>query len=85
MPLLSLGGFVSISWLPARFGCPLRGRGRFQADVIVHGVLDPPFAPEVTPRRLDGDVTQQKLNLFRFASGLVAQPPHIPVGRAKRN
>lgn len=52
----------------------LRGRVRLQSNVVVNGFLEPLFASEVSLCRLDGDVTQEKLNLLQFASGLVAQP-----------
>ena len=50
-----------------------RGRIRLQADVIVNRIPKTLLAPEVSLRRLDGDVTQQKLNLLQFAACLMAQ------------
>jgi hypothetical protein len=52
--------------------------------VVVDGVLEPLLAPEVTLRRLDGDVAQEKLNLFQFACGLVAQPRAGPTQIVRR-
>ena len=48
-------------------------RVRLHADVIVDRIPETLLAPEISLRRLDGDVTQEKLDLFQFASGLVAQ------------
>ena len=50
-----------------------RGRILLQADVIVNGIPETLLVPQVSLRRLDGDVTQQKLNLLQFAAGLMAQ------------
>jgi hypothetical protein len=41
--------------------------------VIVDRIAETLLAPEVSLRRLDGDVTQQKLNLLQFAASLMAQ------------
>ena len=41
--------------------------------MIVNGVPETLLAPQVSLRRLDGDVTQQKLNLLQFTAGLMAQ------------
>jgi hypothetical protein len=56
----------------------LQWRFWLQSDSIVNGILQALFAPEVSLRGLDGDVTQQKLDLLEFASGLVAQPRASP-------
>jgi len=58
-------------------GTPFTGPG----DVIVNRIPETLLAPEVSLRRLDGDVTQQKLNLLQFAACLMAEsctgPPQI--------
>jgi len=41
--------------------------------VIVDRITETLLAPVVAFRRLNGDVTQQKLNLFQFAASLMAQ------------
>jgi hypothetical protein len=41
--------------------------------VIVDRITETLLAPEVAFRGLDGDMTQQKLNLFQFAASLMAQ------------
>jgi hypothetical protein len=41
--------------------------------VIVDRIAETPLAPEVSLRCLDGDVTQQKLNLLQFTASLMAQ------------
>ena len=41
--------------------------------MIVDRIPEMLLAPEASLRRLDGDVTQQKLNLLQFAASLVAQ------------
>ncbi len=38
---------------------------RIQADVVVYSILEPLLAAEVSLRRLDGNVAQQKLDLLR--------------------
>ena len=49
------------------------GRIRLQTDVIVDCIAETLLAPEVSLRRLDGDVTQQKLNLLQFAAGQMTE------------
>lgn len=44
-----------------------------QTDVIVNCIPETLLASQVSLRRLDGDVTQQKLNLLQFTAGLMAQ------------
>jgi hypothetical protein len=41
--------------------------------VIVNGIPETLLAAQISLRRLDGDVTQQKLNLLQFAPCLMAQ------------
>jgi hypothetical protein len=41
--------------------------------VIVDRIAEMLLAPEVSLRCLDGDVTQQKLNLLQFAASLMAR------------
>jgi hypothetical protein len=41
--------------------------------VIVDRIAETLLAPEVSLRCLDGDMTQQKLNLLQFAASLMAQ------------
>ena len=41
--------------------------------MIVDRIPEMLLAPEASLRRLDGDVTQQKLNLLQFAACLMAQ------------
>jgi hypothetical protein len=47
---------------------------RFDAEPIVHGASTLLFAPKTTLRRLDGDVTQEELDLLELATGQVTQP-----------
>jgi hypothetical protein len=56
----------------------LQWRFWLQSDSIVNGILEALFAPEVLLCGVDRDVTQQKLQLLEFASGLVAQPCTSP-------
>ncbi len=46
---------------------------RFDADAVINGVRETLLVAEVPLRRLDAHVTQQKLNLFQLASGLVTK------------
>jgi hypothetical protein len=46
---------------------------RFDADMIVHSVAKALLAAEIPLSRLDAHVTEQKLNLFQLATGLMAQ------------
>jgi len=41
--------------------------------VIVNRIPETLLAPQVSLPRLDGDVTQQELNLLQFTAGLMAQ------------
>ena len=45
----------------------------FTAEAIVHGDSDLPFASEIALRRLDGDVSEQELDLIQFAIREVAE------------
>jgi hypothetical protein len=45
----------------------------FDADPIVHGAAELLLASQVPFRRLDGDVTQEKLDLLEFTAGEVTQ------------
>jgi hypothetical protein len=47
----------------------LRLRSGLDSDPVVHGRSDPLRTTEVTLGGLDGDMTEQKLNLLQFASG----------------
>src|ERR1700745_659173 len=47
---------------------------RLYSDFVVHGILNPLFATEISFRCLNRNVTEQKLDLLRFASGGVAKP-----------
>jgi hypothetical protein len=44
------------------------------SDFVVHGILNPLLATEVSFRRLNLRVTEHKLDLLQFASGGVAKP-----------
>jgi hypothetical protein len=44
------------------------------SDFVVHGILNPLFATEISFRCLNRNVTEQKLDLLQFASGGVAKP-----------
>jgi hypothetical protein len=48
------------------------------SDFVVYGILNPLFATEVSFRCLNRNVTEQKLNLLQFASGIMAQPSTGP-------
>ena len=43
------------------------------ADAVIDGAPDPLLAAQVSLRRLNRDVAQQKLDLLQFASGRVAE------------
>ena len=47
---------------------------RFDAHLVVDGKAQFLLAAEVTFRRLDRDVSKQKLNLVQFATGKMAEP-----------
>src|SRR5579864_4801266 len=47
---------------------------RLYSDFVVHGILNPLFATEISFRCLNRNVTEQKLDLLQFASGGVAKP-----------
>lgn len=55
---------------PSRSG----GRIRLQTDVIVDRIAQSLLTPKVSLSRLNGDMTEQELNLFQLASGLMAKP-----------
>jgi hypothetical protein len=61
------GRFPSI-----RFGCSYSGL-RLKAQAVVHGASEFLFAPKVAFSCLDRYVTEQKLNLVKFAAGQMAQ------------
>jgi hypothetical protein len=42
------------------------------SDFVVHGILNPLFATEVSFGCLNRNVTEQKLDLLQFASGGIA-------------
>jgi hypothetical protein len=44
------------------------------SDFVVHGILNPLFATEISFRCLNRNVTEQKLDLLQFASGGIAKP-----------
>jgi hypothetical protein len=46
-------------------------RFRFKADRIIDCVPESLLAADVTLRRLDADMAEQKLNLIQFSSGFV--------------
>jgi hypothetical protein len=51
-----------------------RSRGlRFQANPVIDRVPQALFAPKVSLSRLDGHMAEEKLDLFEFASSLVAE------------
>lgn len=45
----------------------------FNTDAVVHGSIQALLAPEVFLCRLNGHVTQQKLNLLEFSTRNMAQ------------
>jgi hypothetical protein len=53
------------------FGAAVR---RLNADLVIHGTLNPLFATEISFGCLNRNVTEQKLNLFEFTSGSMAKP-----------
>lgn len=60
--------------LPSALDCA-RSRGvRLDAEPIVDGAPEPPFASQVPLRHLDGDVAQEKLELLEFAARQVTEP-----------
>ena len=44
-----------------------------KSDVIVYGVAEPLLASEIAFCRFDRNMTEKKLNLLQFATGLMAQ------------
>jgi hypothetical protein len=46
---------------------------RFDANVVVHRIPKPLLAAEVSLRRLNAHMTEQKLDLLKFPSSLMAQ------------
>ena len=55
----------------SEFGASVR---RLDADLVIHGTLNPLFATEISFGCLNRNVTKQKLNLFEFTSGSLAKP-----------
>lgn len=53
-------------------GYALRG-GWFEADLVVDGISEPLLAAEVSLRRLDADMTEQKLDLLKFPACFVTR------------
>ena len=50
----------------------------FNAKPIVDSVPEPPLATQVSHRRLNADMPEQKLNLLQLAAGFVTQPRTRP-------
>ena len=55
----------------------------FNADPITHRGPNALLAAEVSLRRLDGNVSEQELDLLQFAARRVAQPSTTPHGHSR--
>jgi len=51
---------------------------RLQPDFVIHGTLDPLFAAEISFGCPNRNLTEQKLDLFEFASCSMAEPSTAP-------
>jgi hypothetical protein len=45
----------------------------FEADRVIYGIPESLLAADVALRRLDADMSEQKLNLIQFSSGFMTQ------------
>ncbi len=64
-------------WSAKRTQAARSARGLY-SDFVVDGILDPLFAAEIAFGCLNGNVTEQKLDLLQFASGRVTEPSAGP-------
>src|SRR2546426_656346 len=62
---------------------PSRDLG-FNAKPIVDSVPEPLLAAQVSLRRLNTDMPEQKLNLLQFAAGFVTQPRTRPADQEEQ-
>jgi hypothetical protein len=68
---------LSHSSLSAKANAEGHSVWRRYPDFVIHGTLNPLFAGEISFGCLNRNVTEQKLDLFEFASGM-AKPSTAP-------